>query len=124
MYRRFYGANKTSGDGGLAKALWRAARGVFRRDDHQTKMETAVRYGVMTGLQTITAALHPRYMKRSAENRMFASWDGIYRRIYEQKLACGAITRLSLDPVPQPANVIPMLLQDHATARTIILTRS
>src|SRR5207244_1792803 len=46
MMRRFYGANKRDGDGGLASAVWRALRGVLRRDDHQTKMETAVRHGL------------------------------------------------------------------------------
>lgn len=119
MFRRFYGANKRDGDGGLAKALWRAAYGIFRRGDHQTKMETAVRHGVTTAIQTITAALQPRYMNRSEENRMFASWDQLYRRVYEQKLACGSITRLSPDQQLHQANVVPMLVRDHSTARTI-----
>jgi anaerobic magnesium-protoporphyrin IX monomethyl ester cyclase len=118
MLRRFYRAKKT--DGGMAGALLRASRGILRRDGHQTKMETAVRHGMTTALQTIASALRPRYMKRSAERAMFASWDGIYRQIYEQKLACGAIAQRSMDPAElHQDNIIPTLVRDHNTARTI-----
>ncbi len=118
MLRRFYRAKKN--EGGMAGAVWRAARGVLRRDGHQTKMETAVRHGVTTALQTIACVARPRYMKTSEERVMFASWDGIYRQIFEQKLACGAITQRSLDAAElHQDNIIPTLVRDHTTSRTI-----
>jgi len=118
MLRRFYRAKKS--EGGMAGALLRAARGVLRRDGHKTKMETAVRHGVTTALQTVASVFRPRYMKRSEERAMFASWDGIYRQIFEQKLACGASTERSLAPADlHQENVIPVLVRDHSTARTI-----
>ena len=46
---------------------------------------------LISGIESVLAYLSPRYMKRSDERVMFASWDPIYRRIREQKLACGAI---------------------------------
>ena len=120
MFRRFFGAARRDGNDGLAKAIFRAVRGILRKDDHQTRMDTAVRHAFTTGLESIAAALRPRYMGRSEERVMFASWDRTYRQIYEQKLACGAITRMPADTTElHQANIIPTLVRDHTAARTI-----
>jgi radical SAM superfamily enzyme YgiQ (UPF0313 family) len=119
MARRFYSAPKHNGSS-LMKAMRLAISGLFGGGDHQTRMETVFRHGVTTCMQTLLAYLQPRYMKISDERRMFASWDATYRRIHEQKLECGAVQ-------PQPAdttelhrkNVVPALIQEHTTVRTI-----
>jgi hypothetical protein len=93
---------------------------MFRSDDHESKLETVARNALISGVETVLAYLSPRYMKRSDERAMFASWDPIYRRIREQKLACGAIARAPADTTElYRGNVIPMLAKEHGTARTI-----
>jgi radical SAM superfamily enzyme YgiQ (UPF0313 family) len=120
MFRRFYSARKRDGEGSLLVSIARAVRGIFRKEDHATKLETVARNAFMSGVETILACFSPRYMKKSEERAMFASWDPIYRRIREQKLACGAITRAPADTTElHRANVIAALAKEHSTARTI-----
>jgi len=120
MFRRFYGAAKRNSEGGLLVSIWRALRGVFRSEDHASKLETVARNAAMSAVETVLACFSPRYMKRSEERAMFASWDPIYRRIRDQKLACGAITRAPADTSElHRANVIAALAKEHGTARTI-----
>jgi hypothetical protein len=120
MFRAFYSVQKREGEGGLFRAVLRAVRGIFRKDDHQTKMETAVRHAYISAIQSILALVRPRYMKSSEERVMFASWDPIYRRIHEQKLECGAVRPVETDTTGlHLGNVIPALAKEHATARTI-----
>jgi radical SAM superfamily enzyme YgiQ (UPF0313 family) len=120
MFRRFYGAKKRDGAGGLLVAIRRALRGLFHKDDHASKLETVARNAMISGLETLRAGFSPRYMKRSDERAMFASWDPIYRRVREQKLACGASTRAPADTTElHRANVIAVLAKEHETVRTI-----
>jgi len=120
MFRRFYGARKRDGDGGLLVSIRRALRGLFHQDDHASKLETVARNAMISGLETIMATFSPRYMKRSEERAMFASWEPIYRRIRDQKLACGAAPRAPADTTElHRANVISVLAKEHATVRTI-----
>jgi radical SAM superfamily enzyme YgiQ (UPF0313 family) len=124
MFRRFYGATKRNGDTGLAKEIWRGIKGLFRRGDHQTKMETAVRHAFTTGMGTILSVLRPRYMKTSEERAMFASWDPLYRHIHEEKLKAGALEVAPSDTTKlHESNVIPVLSREHATMRTIAAVR-
>jgi hypothetical protein len=119
LFRKFYGL-KRQGEGGLFSAVLRGVRGVFRKDDHQTKLETAVRLAFVSAVQTAASILRPRYMSRSEERAMFTAWDGIYRRIHEQKLECGAVGRTETDTAElHLGNIIPGLVKEHATPRTI-----
>jgi len=120
MYRRFYSARKRDGDGSLLLAARRALRGLFSSEDHKSKLETVARNAVVTAFESMLAFFRPRYMKKSEERAMFAAWDTLYRRIREQKLACGAATRAPADTTElHRSNVIPVLSRDHGTARTI-----
>jgi radical SAM superfamily enzyme YgiQ (UPF0313 family) len=120
MFRRFYGATKRNSEGGLLVSIGRALRGVFRSEDHASKLETVARNAAISAVETVLACFSPRYMKRSDERAMFASWDPIYRRIRDQKLACGATTRAPADTSElHRANVISALAKEHGTARTI-----
>jgi hypothetical protein len=124
MFRRFYSATKRNGEGGLVREIQRALRGLIRRGDHQTKMETAVRHALTTGIETILASMRPRYMKTSQERIMFASWDGVYRRIHEQKIACGALVPGAADTTElHRNNVIQALAKEHLTVRTVTVGR-
>jgi len=120
MYRRFYGAKKRNGEDGLFASIRRALSGLFHSDDHATKLETVVRNAMTSLIETILATFSQRYMSRAEERAMFASWDAIYRRVREQKIASGAVTRAPSDTSElHRANVIPTLIKDHGTARTI-----
>lgn len=120
MFRRFYGARKRDSEGGLMVAIRRALRGIFSSDDHASKLETVARNAVKSSIETMLAFFSPRYMKRSDERAMFATWDPIYRRIREQKLACQAAARVTADTTElHRGNVIPVLAREHGTARTI-----
>jgi len=120
MFRRFYGARKRDGEGSLLVSIARAVRGIFRSEDHATKLETVARNAFTSGIETVLACFSPRYMKKSEERAMFVSWDPIYRRIREQKLACGASTLAPADTTElHRANVIAVLAKEHSTARTI-----
>jgi hypothetical protein len=83
-------------------------------------METVIRHGAITALESLFAFLRPRYMKRSDERRLFSSWDAIYRRIHEEKLECGAITVHPSDTTElHRSNVVPGLIKEHSTPRSI-----
>jgi len=118
MAHRFYSAPSRK-ELSLLKSIRLAVTGLFRKGD-LTRVQTVVRHGVTTGLETLFAYLRPRYMKRSQERRMFASWDAIYRRIHEQKLECGAVSLQLADTTQlHRKNVVPSLVKEHTTVRTI-----
>jgi len=119
MTHRFYSAPRREA-AGLIRTAFRALGGLFDKGEHHTRLETAFRHGVWAGIQTLQAFLLPRYMSKAKERRMFASWDGIYRRIHEQKLECGAVQLQPADTTElHRKNVVPALIKEHTTARTI-----
>ena len=62
-------------------------------------------------------------MTKADERAMFASWDGIYRGVREQKLASGAATRAAADTTElHRSNVIFALTKEHAATQTIAAT--
>jgi len=123
MFRRFYGAKKRNGEDGLLSSLRRAASGLFHSDDHATKLETVVRNAMTSGIETILATFSPRYLNKTDERAMLASWDSIYRGVREQKLASGVATRAAVDSTDlHRTNVIFALTREHATIHTIVPT--
>lgn len=119
LYRRFYGANKTGSPWRMLQSFMRALGGLFERD-HTTRLQSAFRNLLTSSLQTVRVVFRPRYMNKADELAMFASWDGIYRRIREQNLASGVV---SLAPANSTelhrTNVISVLTKEHATAHSI-----
>jgi hypothetical protein len=120
MYRRFYSAKKRNGEEGLLASIRRAVSGLFHSNDHATKLETVARNAMTSLVETILATFSTRYMTKAEESAMFASWDAIYRRVREQKIASGAAKRAPSDTSElHRANVIPALAKEHGTVRTI-----
>ncbi len=120
MFRRFYSASKRNGEQGLWTSIRRAVRGLFHSDDHATKLESAIRNTLKSSRDQFVAAFGKRYMPRAAERAMFAQWDALYRQVRAQKLASGAVTRAPADTAElHRANVIPALVKEHATPRSI-----
>ena len=120
MFRRFYGGKKSNGQAGLLASVRRALSGLFHSGDHATKLETVARNALTSGIETIKAAFGPRYIGKAAEREMFATWDNIYRQVYEQKIASRATARASMDPAElHRGNVIHVLAKEHSTRRTV-----
>jgi len=120
MLRRFYGARKSDGEGGLLVSIFRALSGLFHGGDHATKLETVARNALASGIGTIKAAFGSRYISKAAEREMFATWDDLYRHVYEHKLASGVAARASVDAAElHRTNVIHVLAKEHATPRTV-----
>jgi anaerobic magnesium-protoporphyrin IX monomethyl ester cyclase len=123
LYRRFYGAKKKDNEGGFITSLARALRGLFSSEGHQTKLETAFRNGLTSGLDTVRAAFGPRYMTKADELAMFASWDPIYRAVRKQKLDHGVVTLAPADTTElHRTNVIAALSKEHGAARSVAVT--
>jgi anaerobic magnesium-protoporphyrin IX monomethyl ester cyclase len=117
LYRRFYGATKRSRQGGMLVSVKRALGGLFGREEHTTKLESAFRNALTSGIDTVRVLLQPRFMNKADEFAMFASWDDIYRRVREQKLASGFVSRAPADTATlHHTNIIFALTKEHATA--------
>jgi hypothetical protein len=120
LYRRFYGARKRRQSGGMGASLRRMLGGLFGREDHTTKLETACRNALTSGCEALLVRFRPRYMSKTEERAMFASWDGIYRRVREQNLASGvASSALANATELHRTNVIAALTREHATSRSV-----
>ncbi len=123
FYRRFYGAKKKQGESqGMLSSVFRAIGGFFSREGHTSKLETAFRNGITSGLETVRTLFGRRWLSRADEARFFAGWDEIYRRIRNEKLAQGIVQRAPADARElHRNNVIGQLEQDHASARRMTL---
>lgn len=124
FYRRFYGAKKKQGETqGIVSSVVRAIGGFFSQDGHTSKLETAFRNGITSGLETVKTMFGRQWISKSEEAALFANWDQIYRGIRQEKLDRGIV-----QPAPSDArelhrgNVIAQLERDHASARQIEAT--
>ena len=71
-------------------------------------------------METVRVRFGPRYMNRVEERAMFASWDGIYRRVREQNLAGGVASLAPANTTElHRRNVISALTKEHATAHSV-----
>jgi anaerobic magnesium-protoporphyrin IX monomethyl ester cyclase len=122
FFRRFYAAKRREQGARLPAAIKRVVKGILESGDHESKMETVLRNALFSGVETARANFSPRYQSEADERAMFASWDDIYRKIREQKVACGASARAPADTTAlHQHNVIAALGKDHGTERTITL---
>lgn len=116
LYRRFYGARLTR-----HSSLWRRLadtwRGLIGQNDHVTRLESAVRNAVTSGLESMRVQLAPRYTSRTEEAAMFSKWDDAFKRVRDQKLAQGIISAGPAETTDlHRTNVIAALVREHAAA--------
>jgi radical SAM superfamily enzyme YgiQ (UPF0313 family) len=120
LYRRFYGSKRRDHSGGMLVSVKRALGGLLGSEEHTTKLESAFRNALTSGLDTVRVVFRPRYMNKAEERSMFASWDAIYRRVREQNLASGVVTRAPADTADlHRSNVIAALTREHGTPHAI-----
>ena len=122
MLLRFYRAKGRLNHGaGLATSLRQAFSG-FRKGEHSTKLQTAFRNGLESGVHSIGMQFRRGWVPRSAEQRMFAPWDAIYRTIHEQKLEQGIVPPAPLDTAElHHGNVAIALRHEHEAPRQLVL---
>lgn len=123
LFFRFYGRKaKVQRRRGELTSLTKVLRG-FLDIDHETKLQTAVRNGVMLGWHSFTSNFGPRWLSRKEEKHLFDGWDDIYRAIHRQKLQSGARRPSVSDPAMlHEHNVIDELREEHGTARVLELS--
>jgi radical SAM superfamily enzyme YgiQ (UPF0313 family) len=121
LMRHFYRqprqlVNSTS----LFTTVRQALRGL--RGDHQdeTKMQSAVRNGLISFVDTLKVKPTRGWMSRRRERRFFDAWDGIYRSIRASNLACGAAMPGPADTTElHERNVTKLIREIHGTRRRI-----
>ena len=124
FYRRFYGAKKKVGESqGMIASVFRAIGGIFSQDGHASKLETAFRNGIMSGVETVKSMLGRQWISAAEEAKLFADWDDQYRNIRREKLQRGIVQLAPEDARDlHRGNVISQLEQDHTSARRIAAT--
>ncbi len=104
----------------LFTSIKQAMRGL--RGDHQdeTKMQSAVRNGVTSFVDNLKVMPTRGWMSRREERRFFDQWDGIYRSIRTNNLACGAALPGPADTTElHERNVTKLIKEIHGTRRRI-----
>ena len=121
MLLRFYaGKSRVVTPGGLIVSLRRALSGLSSGDGaHESKLQTAFRNAITSGLETIRTSMGQSWIPRAEELRLFEDWDAIFREIRRDQVARGAIGEHPADTRDlHRRNVIPVLRQNHQTARS------
>ena len=99
--------------GGAVALLVKGLGGLFQRK-HASRIETALRNGIMSGLVAFRCKFKPRWMPLNKEVEMMANWDTVYREIRKAKLETGCITIAETDSAHlYKRNVIRKVRSDH-----------
>ena len=119
---RFYNEksqNNSSGEG-FFKLLKNLTVGLFSKSKHQSKLQTAFRNGITTGLESIRSQFGPRWIPAREEREMFVAWDGIFRHIRQEKLRLKVIAPSLADSTDlHRHNVAPLLRKEHGSSHSI-----
>lgn len=105
---------------GVRKVLT-ATKQTAGSSSHSSKLQTALRVAWKNGLATLRLAWSgSRWMPLEEEERLFAPWDGIYRRIRAQRLAAGVDARPPADARQlHEQNYVEVLRPDHSAGRRL-----
>jgi anaerobic magnesium-protoporphyrin IX monomethyl ester cyclase len=115
---RFYRMKGRVGKGpGLVVSVRRAISGL-RFGEHNTRLQTAFRNGVISAWDTVRTQFRPGWMSRGDERRMFEGWNAIYQVVREQRRTQGVASLCRSDSGQlHRGNVVPALRMDHETPR-------
>jgi hypothetical protein len=121
LFRRFYSQRRARVKSeGLATTLRQAVGALRGTSADASKLQTAFRNGMVSGLETLKAKARQGWMPRDEERRMFASWDAIFREIREKNLRDGVQLLAPADTRElRDTNVIRQLKTSHAKRRRI-----
>ncbi len=110
MYRAFYGAKRRGQEkGGLVRWLRRSIDGLTS-DRHESRMQTALKNGLRTTVETLRSKVGPGWVPRDVQAGYFDGWNESYARIRAEKLATGVATVAPADTTEvQNVNVVRSL---------------
>jgi len=117
----FYGSRRRIREKtGFLGSVRRALSGLSSNASHDSKLQTAVRNGLVSGLNVMKVQMSPRWIPFAEEKAMFSRWDYIYRSIRQRNIAAGTALVRPLDTSElHKTNVIGLLDADHGSVRTI-----
>lgn len=117
----FYGSRRRArGKVGLLASVRRALSGLAKEASHDSKLQTAVRNALVSGLNVAKVQFAPRWIPLAEEKVMFSRWDHIYASIRQRNIAAGTALVRPLDTSElYKTNVIGLLDADHGSARTL-----
>jgi radical SAM superfamily enzyme YgiQ (UPF0313 family) len=99
--------------GGAFALLFSGLGGLFQRK-HATRLETALRNGVLSGLISFRCKFKTRWMPLEKEVEMMAGWDAVYRKVRESKMEAGCIAFTEKDSSQlYKHNVIKRIRTNH-----------
>ncbi len=117
FYRRRQGMEASAG---LVSSLWGSLIRLRKKGGDERRIQTAFRYGVVTGINTAKCKLKRGWMPRAAERRLFEHWDDIYRQVREKNIRDGVHTPAPADTRQlHEINVIMPLKAEHGARRRI-----
>jgi radical SAM superfamily enzyme YgiQ (UPF0313 family) len=121
LFRRFYSQRRARVESdGLLSSLRQAVFALRGTRGDASKLQTAVRNGMISGVQTARAKARHGWMSRAEERQMFEPWDAVFREIREKNVRDGVHI-----PAPEDTrqlretNVIRELKLEHAARRRI-----
>ena len=118
LFRRFY-QRRRAGDESrrLASSLWRSVSHLRGKGRDESKLQTAFRNGVVSGIESAKCKLGRGWMSRADEKRLFEHWDDIFRGIHEKNTRDGIHTPAPADTRQlHEINVIRPLKAEHGPA--------
>jgi len=121
MNQRFFRRRRgVEGSTSLAASLWGSLIRLRGKGGDERRIQTAFRYGVVTGIETAKCKLQRGWMSRADERRLFERWDGIFREVREKKIRDGVHTPAPADTRQlHEINVILPLKAEHGARRRI-----
>ena len=123
LYKAFYSTKSRHGDnqGGLFSAILRALSGLVT-GSHESRLQDAFSNFVSSALDTVLVRFKPYWIPKEEERRLFAGWDDTFRRIREENMEKGLVTRAPADTTEiHKSNVIESLQTLHQTPRSLTM---
>jgi radical SAM superfamily enzyme YgiQ (UPF0313 family) len=121
LFRRFYSQRRARVESdGLFSSLRQAVFALRGTSADVSKLQTAFRNGMISGVQTVRAKARHGWLSRADEHRMFERWDDVFREIRDKNVLDGVHI-----PAPEDTrqlretNVIRELKLEHAARRRI-----
>jgi len=120
LYYTFYSTpHENTPRSGFVASCWRALSGLFK-ESHDSKLQTVFRVAAQSGWDVVRLACTRGWLPRREERRMFADWDGVFRRIRKELIETQVHVPAPEDAtVLHQASVMKRLRPVHETARTL-----
>ena len=116
----FYAVRGTrKGQNGLVETIMKVLVGLFTRE-HESRLQTAIRHLITSGLNTIKVQFGPGWMPRREEARFFDDWPDIFDSIHQQLMSKAAVQEVQRDTAEiHKISVVARLREAHGSTRVL-----